>query len=437
MNNWLVPISNGVKKLIPQSIKNIYHLFEAIFANIWYGFPSKNIKIIGVTGTNGKTTTVWMISRILEESGAKVGLASTINFKLGEKEWVNKTKFTTLSSFAVQKFIKQAVQEKCDYLILETSSHALDQNRVWGVKYQTAVITNVTREHLDYHHNMEEYRIAKLKLFEMAKISVVNFDMENANDYLDCVGKIKYTFSAKPQPEIEKYDLEKVRMIRADGIELGINYSKFKAEKNQFSLQLPGLFNIENALAAISVGISEKIDIKIIQKALEKIKGVPGRMEHVSNDRGVDIIVDYAVTPDSLEKMYALISQIKKEGSRVFAVFGSCGERDRGKRPIMGKIVSKNADYVIVTNEDPYNEDPMQIINEVASGVEGKKENENYWRMLDRREAIKKALALAKAGDIVVVTGKGAEETMAVGDKRIPWNDKKVIQEVLQELGSK
>lgn len=200
---------------------------------------------------------------------------------------------------------------------------------------------------------------------------------------------------------------------------------------------------MENALAATCVGLSEEINLEKIKMALEKIKNVPGRLESVENNKGIRIIVDYAVTPDSLEKLYEYVKTIREENSRIIAVFGACGERDRGKRPIMGEIVGKNADLVIVTNEDPYREDPEQIIDEVFSGVVGingdrtnlshKEEKENCWRIMDRREAIKKALQIAKPGDIVVVTGKGAEETMAVGKKRIPWNDKKVILEELEK----
>lgn len=457
-----------IKKLIPQKLKNYYHLLQAVYANVIFGFPSKKLRVIGVTGTNGKTTTVQMITRILEESGKKTAMASTINFKIAEREWVNDTKFTTLSSLAVQKFLKKAVKAGCEYAVLETSSHSLDQNRVWGIRYKTAVITNVTREHLDYHKNMDEYRIAKLKLFHRIKNAVVNLDMINARDYLDCSGGIKkFGFTTKPENEANRYDCGKIDIILAKEIDFGINYAKFRIKETDFNLKLPGLFNIENALAAVCVGLSENIALDVMKTALEKITGVPGRMEHVQNDRGIDIIVDYAVTPDSLKKLYALVSRIRERGERrgmehegkgrIISVFGSCGERDRGKRPVMGEIVSKNADFVIVTNEDPYGEYPVGIINEVFSGVVGRKisnsqflipnqissqgdkiskkipkvEGENCWRILDRREAIKFALKLAKFGDIVVVTGKGAEETMAIGDKRIPWNDKKVILEEL------
>ena len=436
-----------MKKLIPQSIKNIYHLGQAILANFWYGFPSKNIKIIGVTGTNGKTTTVQMIAKILEEAGFKTAVASTINFKLDGEEWTNKTKFTTLSSFQVQKFIKKAVEADCQYLVLETSSHSLDQYRVWGVEYETAVITNVTREHLDYHKTMEEYRKAKLELFKKAKTAVINLDMENPEEFLAYAKNnvFVYAISNDKFQMTNQYQNPnvKIQKIIARDVELGIQNTRYKIsaqggpvsgwQDTNFKLNIPGIFNVENALAAICVGISEGVSLETIKIALEKIKLVPGRMENVPNEKGLNIIIDYAVTPDSLEKLYQLIGQINTAKSKIIAVFGSCGERDRGKRPIMGEIVSKYADYMIVTNEDPYGENPEQIINEVASGIKNKTENINFCKILDRREAIKKALQIAKPGDFVIVTGKGAEETMAIGSQRIPWNDKKVIKEELSK----
>ncbi|PIR73184.1 MAG: hypothetical protein COU40_03775 [Candidatus Moranbacteria bacterium CG10_big_fil_rev_8_21_14_0_10_35_21] len=469
-----------LKKIIPQSIKNIYHLVQAVLANFLYGFPacssyansvaggpSKSIKIIGVTGTNGKTTTVQMIGKILEEAGFKVAVASTINFKIGKKEWINKTKLTTLSSFQIQKFILEAVKARCQYLVLETSSHALDQNRVWGVKYQTAVITNVTRDHFDYHKNLDTYRKAKIKLFKKAKKIVVNLDMENPEAFLDCKAKLKFGFTTISNSQFlisnqTPNSNDQIKKIVAEDIELGINYSKFKVKNTEFNLNIPGKFNVENALAAVAVGFSENVSLEQMAQALEKIKNIPGRLEKVENNKGLNIIIDYAVTPDALEKLYSLILKLKchpelVSGSvsspKIIAVFGACGERDCGKRPMMGKIVSQYSDYVIVTNEDPYFENPQKIIDEVFEGipkchhelVSGSKkipdqvrndsscftENINCWKIMDRRKAIKKALQLAELGDFVVVTGKGAEETMAIGKERIEWNDKKVIQEYL------
>jgi UDP-N-acetylmuramoyl-L-alanyl-D-glutamate--2,6-diaminopimelate ligase len=222
--------------------------------------------------------------------------------------------------------------------------------------------------------------------------------------------------------------------IFAKGIKIELHGSKFSIKGVDFELNLPGMFNVENALAAIAIGVSQKISLETMASAVEKIKEVAGRLENVENTRGINIIVDYAVTPDSLEKVYEYLASAKKENSKIIAVFGSCGERDRGKRPIMGEIVEKYADYIIITNEDPYFEDPQQIIEEVASGIKNKKEGDNFWKIFDRREAIGKALSLARQDDMVVVTGKGAEEIMLVGEKRIPWNDKKVILEELDKM---
>jgi UDP-N-acetylmuramoyl-L-alanyl-D-glutamate--2,6-diaminopimelate ligase len=428
-----------MKKLIPQSLKNYYHLFQAILANIWFGFPSRRLKIIGVTGTNGKTTTTQMIVKILEEAGFKVAVASTINFKIGGKEWVNDTKFTTFSSFKLQEFLKKAVSAGCEYAIIEVTSHALDQNRVWGIDFSVAVVTNVTREHLDYHKTMQKYQKAKEKLFAMAEknkdgVAVVNLGMEGVGEFLRYRIREKYGYRIEIPSAKNKIPDQNIKEIIAEKIDLEIENTKYQIQGINFQINLPGEFNIENALAATCVGLSQGIGLEKISEALEKIKGVPGRMERIENNRGLEIIVDYAVTPDSLEKLYNYIGRIKKENTKIIAVFGSCGERDRGKRPIMGEIVAQHADYCFVTNEDPYGEDPKQIIDEVFSGVlKHKKENENAWRILDRREAIKKSVQTAGGGDIVVVTGKGAEETMALAEKRIPWNDPKVIREILSE----
>jgi len=429
-----------MKKLIPQSIKNFYHWFEAFWANVYFGFPSKKIKVIGVTGTNGKTTTCQIITKILEEAGFQVAMASTINFQIGNEKWVNKTKFTTLSAWKVQEFIAKTIKGKCDYLVLETSSHSLDQYRVWGVDYDVAVMTNVTREHLDYHQTMEKYRQAKFKLFKKAKKAVINLDMENPQEYFDCHAENIFGYSlqiSNSKFQIpNKYQIPnfKSQIITAENIFLGLIETRFTISDEEFTLKLLGDFNIENALAAIAVGKIEGVSLKNMKEALEKIKEVPGRLEYIPNGRKLKIIIDYAVTPDALEKLYALLQKLNKNAGKIIAVFGSCGERDRGKRPLMGEIVSQNADYVIITNEDPYGEDPQAIINEVANGIKDKEEGKNFWKILDRREAIRKALHLAKEGDFVVVTGKGAEETMAIGKERIPWSDKKVIQEELEKF---
>lgn len=417
-----------LKKNIPQSYKNVYHLIQAIVSCFWFGFPAKKLKIIGVTGTDGKTTTANMIEKVLREAGYSVALASTINFRIAGEETINKTKYTTLSSFFVQGFLQKAVQKGCEYVILEVSSHALDQNRLWGIHFDIAVLTNITREHLDYHKTMKQYRKAKRKLFEKADNIIINEKLSSYQEFLSVSAKRKILYGLSPA--IERKDIE---YLYAKNIQVTLYGSIFIFNKEEFTLSLPGMFNIENALAALAVAYVAGIDRRVCKKALSKIQTIPGRMEHISNQRGVTIIVDYAVTPEALKTIYAFISETKKEG-KIIAVFGACGDRDRGKRPLMGEIVDTYADSIILTNEDPYWEDPERILDEIEKGVRKKERNVEYFRIFDRREALKKALLIAQKGDIVVVTGKGAEESIFEKGKMLPWNDKKVIKELLEEI---
>lgn len=408
---------------VPQSAKNIYHLFQAVTAASWYGFPGKKMRVIGVTGTNGKTTTSQFIGRLLMRSGKQVALASTINFQIGTRVWVNDSKFTTLSPWKLQRFLRDAVLEGCDYAIIETSSHALDQNRVWGIPYEIAVMTNVTREHLDYHKTMAAYREAKCLLFRRAKESVVNLDMEDPQYFCEAGAKKVLTYSTKnPQAH-----------LLASDITLDFKGTEFTVDGTRFHLNIPGLFNIENALAALGVARLLDIDFMVAREAFMSVTGVPGRMELVPNHMNADILIDYAVTPDAFEKLYASILPLKIPGSKIIHVFGACGERDRGKRPQMGEIASSYADIIILTNEDPFYENPEQILDDIEKGVT-KKKDKNYFRILDRRSAIHKALAMAEIGDIVLITGKGAEVTMALGEERISWSERKVIEEELNKL---
>lgn len=415
--------STFFKQFIPRSFKNIYHFFNAVCASVVFGFPGKKLQIIGVTGTDGKTTTVQCIATIFREAGKKVAVASTINFRIHDREWTNTSKFTTLSGWRVQKFLREAVNSGCEIAILEVSSHALDQCRVWGVPFEVAVITNITREHLDYHVTMEKYRYAKRKLFKKARVGIVNLDMERSEEFLE----------KPPEKHITYSRLDPSADILAEQVNVTLEGSTFLIGELKFHLNIPGLFNVENALASIATAISFDIPLDIIRRVFENIHGVRGRMERVPNNRDIVVLIDYAVTPNALEQLYALIKSMKsKESSKIIAVFGACGNRDRGKRPLMGEIVSSYADSIILTNEDPYMEDPERIVSEIKKGIVNKKSEENLFVVMDRREAIAKALQIAVPGDIVVVTGKGAEETMAIGDKRILWNDRHVIEEELK-----
>lgn len=430
-----------LSKLVPQYLKNYYHLAHAVAANLWYGFPAhrtvsseagkpaRKLQVIGVTGTNGKTTTSQFIAKILETAGKKTALASTINFQIGDEKWVNTSKFTTMSSWKLQKFLSDAVKAKCEYAVLETSSHALDQNRVWGIPYVLAVLTNVTREHLDYHGTIDRYRAAKCKLFHMAKEGVVNMDME---DPLYFCGD-----QETKKKRIMLYSTKNSQAgVLAEDITLDFKGTEFTVDGVRFRLRVPGLFNIENALAAISAARFLSIDLSVAKTALESVPLIPGRMELVPNPMNADIVIDYAVTPDAFEKLYASILPLKIPGTKIIHVFGACGERDRGKRSMMGEIASGYADIVILTNEDPYYENAEQIIDDIEKGVT-KKKNRDYFRIFDRREAIHKALSLTEIGDIVLITGKGAEQTMAIGRERLPWSERKVIEEELKKIEDK
>jgi UDP-N-acetylmuramoyl-L-alanyl-D-glutamate--2,6-diaminopimelate ligase len=412
-----------ISKIVPQGVKNLYHLAQAVVACLYFRWPGKQLKIIGVTGTNGKTTTTQFIARILEYAGHHVAMASTINFQIGEKKWVNASKLTTLSAWQLQEFLREAVEAGCEYTVIETSSHALDQNRVWGVPYAIGVMTNVTREHLDYHKTIAKYRQAKCRLFRIAKQAVINADMEDPEYFCVDANKRAILYSTK----------EHTAHLFAQHMELDFNGTKFTVDGRTFHLHLPGLFNIENALAALGVAQLLGIDFALAEKALESVVGVPGRMELVPNAEKADIIIDYAVTPDAFEKLYASVLPLKIPGTKIIHVFGACGERDRGKRPIMGEIASQYADIIILTNEDPFYEDPEQIIDDIERGVT-KKKDKTYFRIFDRRAAIHKALTLSEIGDIVLITGKGAEETMALGKERVPWNERRVVEEELAKL---
>jgi UDP-N-acetylmuramoyl-L-alanyl-D-glutamate--2,6-diaminopimelate ligase len=410
-------------KLAPQRFKNGIHVAEALLSAAWFGLPAKGLTIVGITGTDGKTTTASFLAGMLEAGGKRVALASTVSFRIAGNERVNASKYTTLGGYHLQKFLHDAKKAGCTHVVLEASSHALDQGRLSGVRFAVAVITNVTREHLDYHKTMEEYRRAKRRLFDHADAAVVNLDMWEPEFFLR-KSKRKSTYST----------IESSADLLAENLKLSLDGSTFSIGETVFTLCLPGKFNIENVLAAASAATLLGIPMDVIARAASELALVPGRMESVKNGLDATIIVDYAVTPDSLGKLYELVSAMRQDGAKIVAVFGACGDRDRGKRPIMGEIVSSNADIVILTDEDPYYEDPNRILDEVESGIRNKESGETLFRIRDRREAIRKGLSLLSSGDIMLVTGKGAEEIMLVGDRRIPWNDKKVIVEELERI---
>ena len=414
-----------IKKFIPSFLINFYHFLLAFLGALIYQFPARKLKVIGVTGTNGKSTVAEMITKIFEDSNPpttlplasgeraptdyKVASLSSIKFKIGEKEWPNTLRMTMPGRLKLQRFLRQAVDSGCQYVVLEVTSEGIKQYRHKFIDFDVAVFTNLAPEHIEAHGSFEKYRETKGKLFQATKnIHIINIDDENAEYFLQFPAERKYTY--------------------------GLNQGDVNNRNLQLNLRLIGDFNIYNALAAISVGISQGIDLETCKSAVEKIKGIPGRMEEVIS-QPFKVFVDYAFTPNALEKVYQTLNNLKPKTynlkPKMICVLGAAGGgRDKWKRPVLGGLTAKYCDEVIITNEDPYNENPMEIIEQVAEGTQGKAR-----KILDRREAIREALRLTKPNDIVVITGKGCEPSICVaGGKRIPWDDRKVVREEFQKL---
>jgi len=428
-------IKNILKKLIPKQMLLFYHWILAHFAAFIYNYPSKKMIVIGVTGTSGKSTVVNLIGQILEQAGFKVGLTTTFNFKIGKEEKINKYKMTMLGRFALQKLLRQMYKVGCQYAVIETTSQGIKQYRHLGINYDVGVFTNLSKEHIESHGSFEKYRETKQKFFKhlskckrkkidekiINKVSVVNLDDKNKGYFLNFKVDQQYGYTC------EENSLKDIKIIRTEDIKIRANGSEFIVDNVNFKISLLGKFNIINALSSICVGLSQKIDLDICQRALIKVKQIPGRMEVISKEP-FTVIIDYAHTPDSLEKVYQTLEGFKNQ-SRLICVLGSAGGgRDKWKRPIMGQIAEKYGDEIIVTNEDPYDENPEEIINQIISGIKNKK----VIKILDRKKAIEKAINIAREGDVVIITGKGCEPwIMQAKNQKIAWDDRVIVKEFL------
>jgi len=412
-------------------LRLFYHKILAVIAAVYYRFPSKHLNVIGITGTKGKTTTVNLVAGILSEAGYKVGMASTINFKIGDLMWTNASKMTTLGPFFLQKMLRRMVEEQCTHVVLEVSSHALLQNRVWGVNFDTAVITNISDDHLEYHGGFENYLRAKGLLFsrlnrskrkaKIQKIAVLNKDDANFNYFDQFIADRKYTYGMGGGT---CYAGELTMLPSGTKFTLHVPNNTVPV-----TLGIPGEFNVYNALAAATVGLANNVNVTVLKEALEKASAIPGRFESVECGQKFNTIVDYAHTEESLGNVLSLYRDLKK--GRLITVFGATGGgRDKAKRPKMGAVADKYSDYIIVTDDDPYEESEWQIVEDVSAGI-NRKEGESFWKIPDREEAIKLALSIAKEGDVVVVAGKGAEEVQMIHGKSVPWDDRQVIRSIL------
>lgn len=409
-------LKNSLEKFIPSFLLTCYHFLLAFFGAFFYGFPSKKLKIIGITGTGGKSTVVEFCHQIFKEAGYKTASISSISFKIKDKEWPNTLKMTMPGRLKLQRFLRQAVKAGCQYAILEVTSEGILQHRQKFIDFDVAVFTNLSPEHIEHHGSFEKYREAKGKLFEQTKkVHIVNLNDKNAAYF-------------------SKFEAEKkIGFPEAKNIQENSTGISFEVQNTKFNLNLLGKFNVQNALAAICVGLSQGIELETCKKALKKVKEIPGRMEIVIKEP-FRVIVDYAHTPDSLEKVYQTI-----QGSRMICVLGATGGgRDKWKRPKLGEIAAKYCDEIIITNEDPYDEPPQKIMDQIEEGISINQLNQHksaVYKILDRREAIKKALSLASPNDIVIITGKGSEPWMCVaGGKKIPWDDREIVRDESKKL---
>lgn len=417
-------IRRAVKAVIPiklfRTIEPYGHLVEAMLMNVRYGFPARGLHVIGVTGTNGKTTTSFMIHRMLVEAGYDVALMSTVAYGVGRDITPQVAHMTTISSPQLLRQIKGFKKQGAKWLVLETTSHALAQHRVWGVPYEIAVMTNVTHEHLDYHGTFERYVDAKVGLFRLANKHGRRFGVVNADD--PSADKFRASISRSVSYGIQSGELQ------ARGIELLPTGSRYTAVQGETSLDItcaiPGEFNVQNSLATVAVGRELGLTDEQIANGIAALEGVEGRMATVEAGQAFSVIVDFAHTPDSFER---LLSDVRKATSgKLIVLFGSAGRRDEAKRAIQGKIAGTYADEVILTEEDDRDVDGMEILEQIAGGVEatGKIRDENLFLMPDRSVAIRFAMTRANTeADTVVLLGKGHEKTIERADGEHPWDE--------------
>ncbi|MDO8495516.1 MAG: UDP-N-acetylmuramoyl-L-alanyl-D-glutamate--2,6-diaminopimelate ligase [bacterium] len=397
------------RKVIPAPLFNLfqplYHWALAWAGAVIYGFPSRSMKVVGVTGTKGKSTTVFLLAKIFEEAGESVAMIGSLGYKIKEKEWANNLKMTMPGRFRIQKFLAQAKRAGCKYVFLEVTSEGIKQKRHLGIKFDAAVLTNIQKEHLESHGSFEKYVKAKEQLFKKtAHTHILNEDEPLVEQFK----KIKSN--------------KKIFYGERDWARLGLETS------------LKGAFNHYNLLAAAAVAENYRIPVEKIREAVKKISAVKGRMEYIEAGQAFKVVVDYAHTPDSLAMVYDALKSDLPTGGRLIAVLGAAGGgRDKWKRPEFGRIAAHYADEIILTNEDPYDEDPAQILNEIKTGIPSSQSGK-LKEILDRREAINTALASAKGHDIIVITGKGSEISMALANgQKISWSDQEVVLEFLKK----
>ena len=421
-------VSKELLKKIPEYVtiilyKNTRYAL-AIAACNFYKNPSKKMKLIGVTGTKGKTTTTYMIRDILQKHGMKVGLIGTVASYVG-KEKIADNENTTPESLKLQEIFSRMIEQKCEVVVMEVSSQSLKLDRVAGCDFDIGIFTNLSEDHISKkeHENIEDYFNSKLKLFKMCKKGYINAD----DYYAMMIPKLV------PECNITTFGIDNYCNLLAKDITVTNQYVDFKLkirDKNErIKVSIPGRFSVYNALAAIDVAIQFGCNAEEIKEALQNIR-VPGRSELVDNKLGLTIMIDYAHTPESLEKILSTVKIYTK--GRVISVFGCGGDRDKNKRPMMGEASGRVADYTIITSDNPRTEEPEKIIEEIEAGI--KKTNGKYECIVDRKEAIKKAIIMANKKDMIVLAGKGHEQYQEINKKRFPFDESLIVNEVIDEI---
>ncbi|MBI4064955.1 UDP-N-acetylmuramoyl-L-alanyl-D-glutamate--2,6-diaminopimelate ligase [Candidatus Gottesmanbacteria bacterium] len=386
------------------SLKRLYHLLIAIFSSIKFGFPARKLIVVGVTGTDGKTTTTTLIYEILKKAGMKTSMISSVHAVIGDKTYDTGFHVTTPNAYYVQKYLREAVDHGDTHMVLEVTSHALTQHRVFGIHFAVGVLTNVTHEHLDWHKTMSAYQKAKLSLLLQSKIAVVNRD--DAKIYQAAL------------PKLTKNKIVSYGILRD---------AKVTPLSFPYQTKLMGEFNRYNCLAAIAATSALGVQEHLIREVVKQFSGIPGRMEVITK-RPFMVIVDFAHTPNAIEQVLKTVRPLTK--GRLIHVFGAAALRDASKRPFMGEASGRYSDVIILTEEDYRTEEVTTIMGEIASGIAADKE---IYKVSNRREAIALAFSLAKPRDLVIITGKGHEKSLARGNKEYPWSDQKAVREILKQ----
>lgn len=387
----------------------------------FYGHPAQKMKIIGVTGTNGKTTTTFMIKSILEKAGYKVGLIGTIANYIGESKMPAHR--TTPESLELHKLFKEMTENNVDYCVMEVSSHSLSLKRVYGINFSQAIFTNLTQDHLDFYKTFENYYNAKLILFKNSMNSIINIDDEYGKRVFSDISGNKITYSLIGKSDVKADNIN----MHSRGIGFDIYYKNMHGRIN---LNIPGKYNVYNALGSAAACLNEGISLETVTEGLQGLKCVPGRCEIVSSgyNLGYEIIVDYAHTPDSLLNILKTTREFTK--GKLICVFGCGGDRDKTKRSVMGKIGTQMSDIAVITSDNPRSEEPSTIINDIVKGAA----YDNYTVVENRREAIKKAISIARKNDVIVIAGKGHEDYQVLKDKTIHFDEREIVDEIIKEL---